>query len=330
MNAARPAAHTRPRVPRRAVHGVLLLDKPQGLSSNDALQKAKRFFRAEKAGHTGTLDPLATGLLPLCFGAATKFSQVSLDADKRYVATLQLGATTTTADAEGEVLQRRPVAVTDVQLAEACRRFTGVIDQVPPMHSALKHEGRALYEYARQGVEIERAARRVTIHAINILGRQDDQVTIDVTCTKGTYIRTLAQDIGEALGCGAHLAALRRTGSGPLSLQGTVTLEQLAALTEPERDRLLLDADALLADAPVVRLDADEAARFLTGLRRRVRLDDAPQVRVYGPEPKAFLGSARVTAGELISTRLLSPVEVQGLLMIEEPEKTPHSLRTPA
>jgi len=330
VNAARPAAHTRPRVPRRAVHGVLLLDKPQGLSSNDALQKAKRFFRAEKAGHTGTLDPLATGLLPLCFGAATKFSQVSLDADKRYVATLQLGATTTTADAEGEVLQRRPVAVTDVQLAEACRRFTGVIDQVPPMHSALKHEGRALYEYARQGVEIERAARRVTIHAINILGRQDDQVTIDVTCTKGTYIRTLAQDIGEALGCGAHLAALRRTGSGPLSLQGTVTLEQLAALTEPERDRLLLDADALLADAPVVRLDADEAARFLTGLRRRVRLDDAPQVRVYGPEPKAFLGSARVTAGELISTRLLSPVEVQGLLMIEEPEKTPHSLRTPA
>jgi len=315
-------------MPRRAVHGVLLLDKPLGLSSNDALQKAKRLFRAEKAGHTGTLDPLATGLLPLCFGAATKFSQVSLDADKRYVATLQLGATTTTADAEGEVLQRRAVSVTDAQLAEACRRFVGDIDQVPPMHSALKHEGRALYEYARQGVEIERAARRVTIHDIAILDRQDDRVTLDVTCTKGTYIRTLAQDIGEALGCGAHLAALQRTGSGPLTLEGAVTLEQLAALTESARDGLLMDADALLADAPIVRLDAEEAGRFLTGLRRRVRLADAPQVRVYGPEPRAFLGSARVTAGELISTRLLSPVEVQGLL--DERAKQEISERTPA
>ena len=328
MNAARSAADARPRVPRRAVHGVLLLDKPLGLSSNDALQKAKRLFRAEKAGHTGTLDPLATGLLPLCFGAATKFSQVSLDADKRYVATLQLGATTSTADAEGEVLQRRAVSVTDGQLAEACRRFVGDIDQVPPMHSALKHEGRALYEYARQGVEIERAARRVTIHDIAILGRQDDRVTLDVTCTKGTYIRTLAQDIGEALGCGAHLAALRRSGSGPLTLEGAVTLEQLAALTESARDGLLMDADALLADAPIVRLDAQEAGRFLTGLRRRVRLADAPQVRVYGPEPRAFLGSARVTAGELISTRLLSPVEVQGLL--DERAKQEISERTPA
>jgi len=317
-------------VPRRAVHGVLLLDKPLGLSSNDALQKAKRFFRAEKAGHTGTLDPLATGLLPLCFGAATKFSQVSLDADKRYVATLSLGATTTTADAEGEVLQRRPVDVDDARLAEACRRFTGEIDQVPPMHSALKHEGKALYEYARLGVEIERAARRVTIHSIDILDRQNDLVTIDVSCSKGTYIRTLAQDIGEALGCGAHLAALRRTGSGPLTLTGAVTLAQLAEMTEADRDRLLMDADALLADVPVVRLDSEEAGRFLTGLRRRVRLDDAPQVRVYGPEPKAFLGSARVSAGELISTRLLSPMEVQGLLVIEEPEKQEHSERTSA
>jgi len=291
VNAARLAADGRPRVPRRAVHGVLLLDKPLGLSSNDALQKAKRLYRAEKAGHTGTLDPLATGLLPLCFGAATKFSQVSLDADKRYVATLQLGATTTTADAEGEVLQRRPVNATDAQLSDACRRFVGEIDQVPPMHSALKHEGRALYEYARQGVEIERAARRVTVRAIDILGRRDDQVTIDVLCTKGTYIRTLAQDIGEALGCGAHLAALRRTGSGPLTLAGAVTLGQLADLTESDRDRLLMDTDALLADAPVVRLDAAEAARFLTGLRRRVNLDDAQQGRVDGPEPQAFLAA---------------------------------------
>ena len=329
MNAPRPA-NARPRVPRRAVHGVLLLDKPLGLSSNDALQKAKRLFRAEKAGHTGTLDPLATGLLPLCFGAATKFSQISLDADKRYVATVRLGATTTTADAEGAVLQQRPVEVTAAQLAEACRRFTGPISQVPPMHSALKHEGRALYEYAREGVEIEREARQVTLHSIDILDRQNDLVTLDVSCSKGTYIRTLAQDIGEALGCGAHLAGLRRTGSGPLTLAGAVTLEQLTDMTEQERDRLLMDADALLADAPIVRLDSEEAGRFLTGLRRRVRLDDAPQVRVYGPEAKAFLGSARVTAGELISTRLLSPMEVQGLLVIEEPEKQEHSERTPA
>ena len=327
--AARPA-DSRPRVPRRAVHGVLLLDKPLGLSSNDALQKAKRLFRAEKAGHTGTLDPLATGLLPLCFGAATKFSQVSLDADKRYLATVRLGATTATGDAEGEVLRERPVDVSDAQLAAACRALTGEIDQVPPMHSALKHEGKALYEYARQGVEIERAARRVTIHAIDIVSRHDALVVLDVTCSKGTYIRTLAQDLGEALGCGAHLAALRRTGSGPQSLDGAVTLDRLAALDEAQRDALLLPVDVLLADAPVVRLDDSEAGRFLSGLRRRVRLDDVPQVRVYGPEPKAFLGSARVTAGELISTRLLSPLEVQGLLKTPEPGTTAIPERTPA
>mgnify|MGYP003576183940 CR=1 FL=1 len=327
---ARPA-NARPRVPRRPVHGVLLLDKPLGLSSNDALQKAKRLFRAEKAGHTGTLDPLATGLLPLCFGAATKFSQVSLDADKRYLATVRLGATTTTGDAEGEVLRERPVQVDDAQLAAACARLTGAIDQVPPMHSALKHEGRALYEYARQGVEIARAPRRVTIHALDIVGRQDALVTLDVSCSKGTYIRTLAQDLGEALGCGAHLAALRRTGSGPQTLVGAVTLEQLAALDEPARDALLMPVDVLLADAPVVRLDPDDAGRFLCGMRRRVRLDDAPQVRVYGPDPAAFLGSARVTAGELISTRLLSPLEVQGLLLTHpEPGTTAFPERTPA
>ncbi len=305
---------TRPRIPRRAVHGVLLLDKPLGLSSNDALQKAKRLFWAEKAGHTGTLDPLATGLLPLCFGAATKFSQVSLDADKRYLATMQLGVTTTTADGEGEVLHRRDVACTREQIDAACRRFTGVIQQVPPMHSALKHEGKALYEYARAGIEIEREARTVTIHSIDIIEWQHDRLVIDVRCSKGTYIRTLAEDFGEALGCGAHLSALRRTGSGPLSLDAAVTLEQLAAMTEAERDQRLLQADTLLADCPVVRLNDDDAGRFLSGLRRRLPLADAATVRVYGPQPNAFLGSGHVMAGELISTRLLSPLEVQGLL----------------
>ncbi len=302
----------RVRIPRRAVHGVLLLDKPLGWTSNDALQKAKRLYRAEKAGHTGTLDPLATGLLPLCFGAATKFSQVSLDADKAYRATLRLGQTTSTGDAEGEVLQVREVQVDRAAIEAACRRFTGRIEQVPPMHSALKHEGRALYDYARAGIEVERAARAVTIHRIDVIDWQHDRLVLDVRCSKGTYIRTLAEDIGEQLGCGAHLAALRRTASGKLSVDDAVTLEQLAALSEAERDALLLPADALLADWPRVQLPDDEAGRFLTGLRRRVSLADAAAVRVYGPDD-AFLGSAHIAGGELIADRLLSPAEVAGL-----------------
>ncbi|MES2992909.1 MAG: tRNA pseudouridine(55) synthase TruB [Pseudomonadota bacterium] len=311
------------RIQRRAVHGVLLLDKPLGLSSNDALQKAKRLYRAEKAGHTGTLDPLATGLLPLCFGAATKFSQVSLDADKRYLATLKLGVTTTTADAEGDVIEAREVNVTRTQLQAACERFTGPIQQVPPMHSALKRDGKALYEYARAGIEVEREARAVTIHAMDIISGEGDTWTLDVHCSKGTYIRTLAEDIGAALGCGAHLSALRRTGSGALTLDGALTLERLAAMSEEERDAALMDADALLADWPVVRLGTEDAGRFLTGLRRRTALPDAANVRVYGPEPKAFLGGGHIAAGELISTRLLSPVEVQGLLNPTQAVTTP-------
>lgn len=309
---------SRPRIPKRAVHGVLLLDKPIGLSSNDALQKAKRLYRAEKAGHTGTLDPLATGLLPLCFGAATKFSQVSLDADKRYTATLKLGVKTSTADAEGEVLSSRPVNVDTAAMLAACRQFTGEIDQTPPMHSALKRDGKALYEYARAGIEVEREARRVTIHEIHLLGGLHDEWIIDVRCSKGTYIRTLAEDIGEVLGCGAHLAALRRTGSGPLTLDGAVTLDELAVMSEEQRDATLLPADALVADWPSVTLDDEDAGRFLSGVRRRTTLADTPNVRVYGPQAKAFLGSAHVTAGELISNRLLSPVEVQGLLQVQE------------
>jgi tRNA pseudouridine55 synthase len=295
-----------------------LLDKPLGLSSNDALQRAKRLYRAEKAGHTGTLDPLATGLLPLCFGAATKFSQVSLDADKTYVATLKLGVTTTTGDAEGEVLERREVQVTRTQFEAACARFTGTIDQVPPMHSALKRDGRSLYEYARAGIEIEREARSVTIHRIDIAAGEDggaaDAWTLTVCCSKGTYIRTLAEDIGRQLGCGAHLAALRRSASGPLTLAAALTLEQLAAMSESERDAALLSADALVADWPLVRLGTEDAGRFLSGVRRRLPLPDASHVRVYGPEPRAFLGGGHIAGGELISTRLLSPTEVQGLL----------------
>jgi len=325
-------AAQRPRIQRRAVHGVLLLDKPLGLSSNDALQKAKRLYRAEKAGHTGTLDPLATGLLPLCFGAATKFSQISLNADKSYRATLKLGVTTTTADAEGDVVETRGVNVTRAQLQDACDRFTGPIQQVPPMYSALKRDGKPLYEYARAGIDIEREARAVTIHTIDIADLDNqgehDAWTIDVRCSKGTYIRTLAEDIGVALGCGAHLSALRRTGSGALSLDAALTLDQLAAMSDVERDASLMDADALLADWPVVRLESEDAGRFLSGLRRRTDLPDAPNVRVYGPEPKAFLGGAHIAAGELISTRLLSPVEVQGLL-VQEPNPQEVKAATP-
>ena len=304
----------RARVQRRAVHGVLLLDKPLGLSSNDALQKAKRLLRAEKAGHTGTLDPLATGLLPICFGAATKFSQASLEADKAYRASLALGTTTSTADGEGSVLRERPVAVTRAQVEAACRGFVGTIEQLPPMHSALKHEGRALYDYARAGVEVERTPRRVMIRRIDIVEWQERRLVIDVVCSKGTYIRTLAEDIGEALGCGAHLAALRRTASGALSVDRAVSLEALAAMSEAERDAQLLPVDALLADAPEIRLDEADAGRFLTGLRRRIDAADSARLRVYGPQPRAFLGSAHITGGELIADRLLSPMEVQALL----------------
>ena len=301
----------RQRVVRRAVHGVLLLDKPLGWSSNDALQKAKRLFRAEKAGHTGTLDPLASGLLPLCFGAATKFSQISLDADKRYLATLRLGLTTRTGDAEGEVVQRREVALERAAVAAAIARFVGTIEQLPPMFSALKHDGRALYDYARRGISVERQPRRVTIHRIDLIEWQHDTLVLDVRCSKGTYIRTLAEDLGEALGCGAHLAALRRSASGAFSVDDALTLEALAAMDEAQRDAQLKCADALLAHWPRVQLPDDEAGRFLTGLRRRVGLDDAAAVRVYGPRD-AFLGSAHITGGELIADRLLTPAEVAG------------------
>lgn len=304
------------RQPRRPLHGVLLLDKPLGWTSNDALQKAKGLLRAEKGGHTGTLDPLATGLLPLCFGAATKFAQASLDADKRYRATLGLGRRTSTGDREGEVVETRPVAVDRVDIDAACAGLVGSIEQMPPMHSALKHEGRALYDYARAGIEVERSPRRVTIHRIELVRWQGNSLVIDVDCSKGTYIRTLAEALGEALGCGAHLEALCRTGSGALDLRDAVTIEDLAALDEAGREARLLPADVLLAAWPAVHLPDDEAGRFLTGLRRRVQEADAPAVRVYGPGAAApvFLGSAHITAGELIADRLLSPLEVQASL----------------
>jgi tRNA pseudouridine55 synthase len=320
-------APARPRTPRRAVHGVLVLDKALGVSSNGALQHAKRLYRAEKAGHTGTLDPLATGVLPLCFGAATKFAQASLDADKRYLATLRFGVTTTTGDLEGELVDAIPgVDVARAELERACAGFVGAIDQVPPMHSALKHEGRALYDYARAGIEIERAPRSVRIDSIRVVEGEGDRWTIEVACSKGTYIRTLAEDIGAALGCGAHLAALRRTASGALDVRQALGFDVLDALGERERDARLLPPDALVAAWPALALAADDAGRFLAGVRRRVERADAPNVRVYGPEPGAFLGTAHIVAGELIASRLLSPPEVAALVAQRRHAPAPESL----
>ena len=304
----------RARVTRRPVHGVLLLDKPLGLSSNQALQKAKWLLRAEKAGHTGTLDPLATGVLPLCFGAATKFSQMHLNADKTYQTVLRLGVKTSTADAEGEVLTERSIQVSSVQLDEVVRQFTGPIRQIPPMHSALKKDGKALYEYARAGIEVERTPRDVTIYVLKVLEPRIDiaqtAINLEVKCSKGTYIRTLGEDIGEALGCGAHLGALRRIRTGDFEAAQCVTLEALQVMSEYERMACLLPVDSLIATHKVVTLDSDNAGRFLSGLRRRGAWPDAEQVAVYAEQPRTLLGTAHIRAGELIPTRLLSPVEI--------------------
>jgi len=254
-----------PKKPRDLVDGVLLLDKPVGLSSNDALIRAKRIVNAKKAGHTGTLDPFATGLLPLCFGEATKFSQDLLEADKTYLADVHLGVTTTTGDTEGEVVETLPVDVTPERIEAALAKLRGPIMQVPPMYSALKRDGKALYEYAREGIVLEREARPVTIHALEMLAYEAPMLTIRVTCSKGTYVRVLGEDIGKLLGCGAHLNALRRTQVGALTIAGMVTLEALQAHAAPLS--LLAPVDALLSTFPAVELTAELAARFLNGQR---------------------------------------------------------------
>ena len=314
----------RTRVQRRPVHGVLLLDKPLGLSSNQALQKAKWLLRAEKAGHTGTLDPLATGVLPLCFGAATKFSQLHLDADKTYVATARLGIRTATGDAEGEVIAERPVQVAAEDLARAEALFTGPIRQVPPMHSALKKDGKALYEYAREGIEVERAPRDVVIHALKIAQTAADAIRIEASVSKGTYIRTLGEDIGEALGCGAHLSSLRRTATGGFTQAQCITLEALEAMDEDERLARLLPAECLVEGHTIVTLGSEDAGRFLSGLRRRGPWADAARVAVFGESPPAFLGTAHVAAHELIPGRLLNPIEIQQILLnAQQTEATP-------
>ncbi len=287
---------------RDLVDGVLLLDKPVGLSSNDALIKAKRVLNAKKAGHTGTLDPFATGLLPLCFGEATKFSQDLLEADKTYLTTVHLGRRTDTGDTEGQVIETRDAeaaAVTVEQIEAVLARFRGPIKQVPPMYSALKRDGKPLYEYAREGITLEREARDVTIHRLEIVSYEAPFLKLSVTCSKGTYIRVLGEDIGAALGCGAHLNALRRIQVGDLVMRDVVTLEQLAA--HPEPLSLLAPVDALLSSFPPVQLTGELAKRFLQG--QRLPLGKEPEAVV----PAGHIGRVRVYH----DTKLLGTAQLQ-------------------
>ncbi len=250
---------------KRAVHGVLLLDKPYGFSSNQALQKVKWLYQAQKAGHTGTLDPLATGVLPICFGEATKFAQILTDENKTYLASVKFGMTTSTGDKEGEVLSETACHLTREAIAQVLPAFQGEITQIPPMYSALKFEGKPLYEYARAGVELTRTPRKVHIHEIAVLACQDNIAEIRVTCSKGTYIRTLAEDIGHALKVGAHLVGLRRTATATYQIADTVTLESLEAMSVEDRDALLLPVDTAINSLPKLELHADAAYYFKQG-----------------------------------------------------------------
>jgi len=294
----------RKRVP---VHGVLLLDKPVGMSSTQALAKAKWLLNAQKAGHTGTLDPFATGLLPLCFGEATKFAQDLLNADKTYETTLALGERSSTGDIEGTILERKPVVVTQEQVKATLKQFLGAIEQVPPMHSALKRDGKPLYEYARAGITLQREARPVQIHALDLLTFEPPQLTLRVRCSKGTYVRVLGEDIGAALGCGAHLGALRRTAIGGLATTHAVTLEQLAACPADERGQYLQPVDTLLSSFPALVLDDALARRFRQG--QRIALERAGvslpsasgRVRVYDAQAEL------VGTGQLLEGALLAP-----------------------
>ncbi|HUW29815.1 MAG TPA: tRNA pseudouridine(55) synthase TruB [Sulfuriferula sp.] len=291
---------------KRAVNGVLLLDKPVGITSNAALQIVKRLFQAEKAGHTGTLDPFANGLLPLCLGEATKFAQYLLDADKVYRAVMQLGVTTTTGDPEGEVLDTRPVNVTAADLNAAIARFVGAIEQTPPMYSALKHQGKPLYEYARAGIEIERKSRRIHIRAIELSAFDGSQATLEVHCSAGTYIRTLAEDIGQVLGCGAHLTALTRTASGGFQLHQAASLATLENSDMAARDRLLLPVDGLVAYLPRIELNDAESAALLKGQRQTLAAGTqlGGLVRAYDGQQR-FLGLVELQANGLVIARRL-------------------------
>lgn len=291
---------------RNAVDGVLLLDKPRGLTSQQAVSRAKRLFNARKAGHTGTLDPLADGLLPIGLGEATKFSQFLLDADKRYLATLRLGTTTTTGDAEGEVIKELPVAVTLEQLSAVLPRFTGPQQQIPPMHAAIKVDGKPLYAYARAGETIVRKPRFIIISSIQVIDFKDINIKLRISCSKGTYIRVLAEDIGAALACGAHLTALTREAAGGLELADTVSMDELEAMSLAQRLERLLPADTFALSLPRLDLNPDLQRRLVTGQRVELAAGAYSGLfRLYGPAG-AFLGIGEAARGGLVARRLLT------------------------
>ncbi len=296
----------------RPVHGILLLDKPDGLTSNDALQQVKRLFKARKAGHTGSLDPLATGVLPICLGEATKASAFLLDADKRYQVVCKLGERTETQDAEGDIIETRPVGdYSDADIEAVLSKFRGPQEQIPPMYSAVKHEGQRLYKLARQGIEVERKPRSIVIHELSVVSWESPYLEIEVHCSKGTYVRTLADDIGEALGCGAHVTGLRRTGVGPYDASELVTLERLEAVADEglgALDGLLLPVETALAHWPGVNLNGDAAFYLRQG--QPVLVPKAPTsgwVRLYEGESR-FLGMGEILDDGRVAPRRLMKI----------------------
>jgi len=292
------------------VDGILLLDKPKGLSSNQALQKVRYLFKANKAGHTGSLDPLATGMLPICFGEATKFSAYLLDASKSYRASCQLGKTTSTGDAEGDVTSERPVNVSEKELSQALQQFTGLIEQVPPMHSAVKVNGRRLYKLARSGKEVERAARAVEIHELTLVEFNHDKLVLDVRCSKGTYIRTLAEDIGNALGCGAYLTDLHRTSVHHFDQYRCYSLDELSALSEISAHKLsecLLPVKSALNDFEDLIVDQNSTALLKQGRVIQGDFSVQPGLLILVSENGQFLGLGEATSdGRILPKRLMN------------------------
>ena len=275
-----------------STHGILLLDKPTGLTSTAALSRAKHILKIKKAGHTGALDPMATGLLPLCFGQATKVSQFLLESDKQYLADIRLGQTTTSGDADGDLLHEREVPVlTREQIEAVLEPFRGPIEQIPPMVSALKHKGKRLHELARAGIEVERKPRSVIIHRLDLLDFDQNRLTVRVACSKGTYIRSLAMDIGEAIGCGAHLSALRRERSGPFSLEKAISLDALSDLSSDDARVLLIAPDQALSDLPSIELAPEQTTALRHGQPVRMKEAQAELVRIYSGEEFIGIGS---------------------------------------
>ncbi|WP_233116198.1 tRNA pseudouridine(55) synthase TruB [Aggregatibacter actinomycetemcomitans] len=302
---------SKPRKRGRDIHGVFLLDKPQGMSSNDIMQKVKRIFHANKAGHTGALDPLVTGMLPICLGEATKFSQFLLDADKRYLVTAKLGERTDTSDAEGQVVETRPINVKTPEILTALEAFRGDILQVPTMFSALKHNGKPLYEYARAGITVEREARPITIFELNFIEYNAPYLTLEVHCSKGTYIRTLVDDLGEVLGCGAHVTMLRRTAVADYPTEKMMSWDDLQALAEQQQDLAVLDALLLPMDTAIAKLSAlilDESQTQGIGFGQRIKFDNPSkrqgQVRLFSHENR-FLGVAVIDENNVIRPQRL-------------------------